>query len=84
MGQANEIAALSQDADQHQLKFAEAIQELSAKSSCQPEAMREHGGFWRVTGDNFYFIYCGYPMNIPNRWYFNPMNNKLDQDKTAM
>lgn len=82
---ANQVAANSQDADQYQEQFAEAIKDLSRKKSCNMESMIADGaGFSRVTGDSFYFIYCDSPGDITNRWYFDPTNNKLERVKAAM
>ncbi|MEL7982168.1 hypothetical protein AAG584_19185 [Vreelandella titanicae] len=82
---ANKVAAFSEDADQHKEQFAEAIDDLSRKKSCNMEAMLADGaGFSRVTGDSFYFIYCDSPGDITNRWYFDPANNKLERVKAAM
>ncbi|MGP5324954.1 hypothetical protein [Vreelandella titanicae] len=82
---ANQVAAFSEDAEQYQEQFAGAINELSKKKSCNIEAMiNDEAGFWRVTGESFYFIYCDSPPDINNRWYFDPTNNKLDRVKAAM
>ncbi|WIX34940.1 hypothetical protein QO259_09980 [Salinicola sp. JS01] len=78
------IAALSQDSDTYKNEFALAIQELSGKDDCQAEVMREGGGFSRVTGDSFYFIYCGKPINAAHRWYYNPLNGHLSRIKAEM
>ncbi|WP_404375975.1 hypothetical protein [Vreelandella aquamarina] len=77
MNEANEIAALSQDAEIHQEAFAEAIRELSTKEKCSADFMRDYGGFMRVTGERYYFLYCGKPENISRRWYLDPVTGTL-------
>jgi hypothetical protein len=78
------IAELSQDAGTYKNEFALAIRDLSAKDQCQPDAMREQGGFSRVTGDDFYFIYCSEQANTSSRWYYNPANGNLSRIKSEM
>ncbi|GHB24254.1 hypothetical protein [Salinicola rhizosphaerae] len=78
------IAALSQDADTYKNEFALAIRDLSTKDGCQPDVMREQGGFSRVTGADLYFIYCGNPANREHRWYLDPQSNKLGQEKNEI
>lgn len=75
--EAQAIAALSQDAELHSEGFASAIQELSKRDDCSAEFMREGGGFWRVAGEGYYFLYCAEPMNKATRWYFDPSSDKL-------
>jgi len=82
--QAKEIAAPSEDAGLYHAAFAKAIQELSTEKHCQAEAMRDHGGFWRVSGESFYFIYCGLPPKAVNRWYFDPVRDELTQVKAKL
>ncbi|MBZ9574397.1 hypothetical protein [Modicisalibacter sp. MOD 31.J] len=84
MSEAQAIAAQSDDAGRYQNEFAKAIQQLSTKDDCQTEVMRDFGGFSRVTGDNFYFIYCGKPMNAARRWYYSPFSEKLSRIKAEM
>ncbi|MCP1316348.1 hypothetical protein [Halomonas sp. 707B3] len=77
MQEAREIAALSQDADQHLEGFAGAIAELMQDDDCSAAVMRDGGGFSRATGEDYYFLYCGEPMNKARRWYFDPGTEKL-------
>lgn len=84
MEESLDIAELSQDADTYKNEFALAIRDLSTKDDCQAEVMREGGGFSRVTGDSFYFLYCGKPINTSSRWYYDPANGKLSQDKSEL
>ncbi|KTG25372.1 hypothetical protein AWR38_00970 [Idiomarina sp. WRN-38] len=79
MQEAREIAALSQDADQHLDGFAGAIAEISEDDDCSLEFMREYGGFMKATGENYYFLYCGEPMNKVRRWYYSPSSGKTTQ-----
>ncbi|OLO06860.1 hypothetical protein BTW08_15300 [Salinicola sp. MH3R3-1] len=84
MKESLDIAGLSQDAPTYKNEFALAIRDLSAKDQCQPEAMREQGGFSKVTGSDFYFIYCSEQANTSSRWYYDPANGKLSQDKSEV
>lgn len=79
MQEAREIAALSQDADQHLDGFGDAIAEISKDEDCSLEFMRDFGGFMRVTGERYYFLYCGEPMNKVSKWYYDPLSEKLTQ-----
>lgn len=77
MQEAREIAALSQDADQHLDGFAGAVAELMQRDDCSAQVMRAGGGFWRSTGNDYYFLYCGEPLNKSRRWYYSPSTDTL-------
>ncbi len=79
MQEAREIAGLSQDADQHLDGFGDAIAKISRDDDCSLEFMRDFGGFMRVTGERYYFLYCGEPMNKVSKWYYDPSSEKLTQ-----
>ena len=85
--EAASIAALSQDAEKYKDAFTEAILELSGEKGCQPNYMREMGGFSRVTGiPGAYFIHCGTlysDSNIQTR-YYRPSNGELTQFKSEL
>ncbi len=79
-----EIASLSEDANNNLDVFIEGIQRLSKKPGCSLDAMREYGGFWRVSGAPLYFIHCGDPPHNANRWYINPRSGEISQSKSAL
>lgn len=82
--EAADIAALSQDAGMHHRAFTDAVLELSGKDECSAEAMSRNGAFSKVTGEYYYFIYCGEPPERGNRWYFNPRTDVLTQFKAQL
>ncbi len=79
-----EIASMSEDADKNLDAFTDSIRALSEKPGCSLDAMREHGGFWRVADAPLYFIYCGNPAQKSNRWYFNPRSGEVSQNKAGL
>tara|TARA_B100000678_G_scaffold291491_1_gene308740 strand:- start:2134 stop:2457 length:324 start_codon:yes stop_codon:yes gene_type:complete len=82
--EAASIAALSQDAEKYKDAFTEAIRELSGRDDCDAEVMRNNGGFSRVAGEPYYFMFCGEPQNISRRWYLDPSSGELTRFKAEL